>query len=92
MNLSNIIFNTKILKNKIISVKDKNKAVNSLLEMITDNTANLSKEHQAYINYELWDITKKLDYKDKAFELYMEMYKQTPKVLYKNRIDELKSI
>ncbi len=91
MNLSRIILDIKILKYKIDSIKDKNSAINSLIEIMTDDATNLSEEQKANINYELWILTKKDKYKDKSLELYKEMFRKTPKIVYKNRVDELES-
>ena len=80
------IFNGRILKNKLISVQDKESGILSLESMLND----YKEESQiADINFELFKLAGYKKYKNRAVEIYRKLYEKTPKIDYKNKIDEL---
>jgi len=52
---------------------------------VLDSSA-LSLELKGYINYELWQVTKKSEYRIKASEFYAKLYDEVPRHEYKRRI------
>jgi len=82
VNRHDIIFNI----NCQINTLDCN--VDGFVNMLQDDT--LTTEQIAQIYYLLWDITIKPEYRQKAKELYTDLFKKTPSVLYKNRMEKLR--
>jgi tetratricopeptide (TPR) repeat protein len=81
-----ILFECEIQNIKIMALKNKQLAIDELLKLFNIYT---KEEQIATINYELFKITKKNDYKIKANLIYKSLYKQFPKIEYKNKIDDL---
>ncbi|KQC13303.1 MAG: hypothetical protein APR63_08935, partial [Desulfuromonas sp. SDB] len=81
VNRSSVIFNSKILKNKM----DRN--IEGFIDLLDEN--NLNENRSADINYELWKLTGKKIYRSNALKLYEKIYKKTNMILYKQRIEEL---
>ncbi|MEW6686774.1 MAG: hypothetical protein AB1393_11310 [Candidatus Edwardsbacteria bacterium] len=81
-----IIFESKILRTKIIAQKDIVLAREQLKDMLKE-----SKEETqlASLHYELFKLTGEQESKTKALELYLRLYEKTPNIQYKERIEEL---
>lgn len=92
-----VIFEGNLLKNEILSVEDKEKAIINLSNMLTNES---DKKHIATINYKIWKILardkaeektelRKKEYREKALQMYKKLYQKAPKFSYKERIEEL---
>ncbi|MCK4643468.1 tetratricopeptide repeat protein [bacterium] len=82
-----VIFGSKVLKAKILGQKDKKGAAEELKNMLKENTED---SQQATLHYELFKITGKKVHKTRAFTTYRKLYKKTPNIQYKEKMEELK--
>ncbi|HRZ78675.1 MAG TPA: tetratricopeptide repeat protein, partial [bacterium] len=82
-------FRSELLKWKIISHSDREKAVEMMGQMMNTNTKN---ENIAELNYHLYMLTLDEDYFKKAMTLFEGLYNEAPKAAYRERIESLKSM
>ncbi len=76
-----VLFSALVLKHSI----DGN--IKALIRMLQENSSDQAKT--AVIYYELWKITNKAEYRDKAEELNMDQFKETSRYEFKKRLKEL---
>ncbi len=90
-----ILFSANVLDAKLAAVSDPLVGINKLTDLF--DTTNEDPE-KAALHYELWKIKKDIsqaagqtaaEHRRLALDLYNALVEQTPKYLYKNRIDEL---
>ena len=87
LNKQGTIFNRKVLKAKIKSIKDKTGAISELEKMLKIEKEN---EEKAILHYELFKLTKEEEHRRIAIDIYQKLYEKTPSIEYKERIEELK--
>lgn len=76
-----IIFGCRLLKHKT------EKNIKALSEMLSEK--DITKEQEAHIYYELYQLEKKEEYKNSAIDLYKSLYENIPKYEYKVKLREL---
>ncbi|MFC1853102.1 tetratricopeptide repeat protein [candidate division CSSED10-310 bacterium] len=90
-----MLFNTSILQIKAHFQETRDdpespsSAVKELVMMLLDTR---SIENKATINYELHEITGEPKYARSAYQYYQKLYKKTPNITFKERIEKLKQI
>lgn len=82
-------FRSELLKWKIISHSDREKAVEMMRQMMNTSSKN---ENIAELNYHLYMLTLYESYFEKAYELFEGLFNEAPKAAYRERIESLKSM
>jgi hypothetical protein len=100
LDIKYLIFNCTLLSAKIAFAQGDKTAPNRLYEMLEQTEDD---EQTAELHYELWkmldaqtskvlktfEVSTAEDHRQKALELYQQLYEKTPKFEYKKRIEEL---
>ncbi len=82
-------FRAKVLQAKLIAkLEDKEKALSQLFALLSEYEESAKKT--ARIHYEIWQLIGTEENKNKALEIYEEIYKKTPKYDFKVYIDNMK--
>lgn len=82
-----IIFNCRVLENKIIALEDSQNGIEGLEELLNEHD---EESYSATLNYELYKISDEEEYREKAIELLENLYKSQPRSEFKEKIEELK--
>lgn len=88
VNRTDFLIRSQLLKWRIVSRTDKDKAVSEMLNMLKDMAKD---EHKAELNYHLFKLTKDEKYKDEALKIFKSLRDVAPKAVYIERINSLES-
>ena len=91
INDNDVIFDSKILTLKIKAISDKTNAISELKDMLKKDIEKDGKDAIAKLHYELYKISGEPKYKEEAINIYKELYEEIPNMMYKERVDELRS-
>ena len=84
-------FSNRLLKWKIVAVKDPKTAEKEIKNMLAEAEAAANNENRAFADFELFFITKDESYKTAAIELLTSLYATAPKIIYKDKVGILVS-
>ena len=87
INLNHYV-NESNVEQKIINMYKENNS-KDLLQLVDTASSKLGNELVAYIHYNLWEYNKLESSKKLAFDLYTNLYKKSPKKIYKDYIGNL---
>ncbi len=88
MDNQTVIFETRILGSKLTAGTDKSKAIKMLEELLAEREEDKEK---AAVLYELNKLTGSDEQRAGAHNLYSQLYKNTPNIIYRERAEELKT-
>ncbi len=81
-------FKNRLFQCKLTSLKDPEKAVKMIKDMMTDD---LEGESLAAVNVGLFNLTHEEQYRDKAIKVISSLYETAPKILYKETLEYLRT-
>ena len=88
VNRTDFLFRSKLLKWRIVSGDDREQSVLQMQEMLEDSTKD---EHKAELNYHLFMLTDKENYKVDSLRIFISLRDVAPKADYIQRIKALES-
>ncbi len=88
VNRVDFLFNSLLLKWKIVAVKDPETAVRETKNLFKDD---LSDEKKAEINFVLFRLTHEESYRKEAEKLFTSLYETVPKITYKDKLEILRA-
>jgi len=88
VNRTDFLFRSKLLKWRIVSGDDREQSVLQMQEMLEDSTKD---EHKAELNYHLFMLTDKENYKVDSLRIFISLRDVAPKADYIERIKALES-
>lgn len=83
-----LLFDAALLDAKVRSVYGESKTATAMLQQLLGQAS--SQDQNAAVLFELWRIHPDYEeYRDKALEAYRKLYRETPRFIYRQRIEEL---
>lgn len=83
---NDMVHNSQILKSKLIARTDKEEAAKFLKGLLEGND---DETEIADIEFQLWKVTGEEEHRMEALALFPKLYEKTPKIEFKEKIDEL---
>lgn len=87
-----VVFAARILADKLdlhFNRHDKSQPERTLAALQAMLSETSGEEQTATLHYELWKMTQHSGNKEKALQIYQNLYEKTPNVEYRKRIEEL---